>query len=158
MSASLGAASAGSRPELISATFLRLRRLGFDGAESANLIALRDGLAICSRPWTVGELTHLRFLRESRSSARRWSHADDRADRAEPTPVPALARPAAAAPGAAPSPAGSTDRARTDRPDGAVTLLTLLRSMAGPNATLEMLRPAVPRRLDAADDTSREGG
>jgi hypothetical protein len=158
MSASLAAAISGSRPELISATYLRLRRMGFDGAEAANLTAVKNGFAITSQPWTVRELTHQLFLRQSRSG-RRWSHAGG-ADSGDRTPVSAIAEPTAAAAGASPSRAGSTHRGDTDPSDGRATLLTLFRSMAGPNATLDFLRPSASHRPrpDAAGDAEREGG
>jgi hypothetical protein len=80
MTPTIGAATSGSRPELISATFRRLRRLGFSHFEAANLIALKHGFRITLQPWTVREVTHLLFLRESCRVDRRWSDADDRVE------------------------------------------------------------------------------
>jgi hypothetical protein len=78
MTATIGAATSGSRPELISATYRRLGRMGFDDPEAANLTALKNGFGITSQPWTVREVTYLLFVRESCRLARRWSDADDR--------------------------------------------------------------------------------
>jgi hypothetical protein len=50
------------------------------------------------------------------------------------------------------------DRVDADPADGAVTLLTLFRSIAGPNATLDQLRRPAPPRLDAASSSAGEGG
>jgi hypothetical protein len=77
MTPAIGAATSGSRPELISAMYRRLRRLGFDDPEAANLTALTNGFGITSQPWRIRELTHLLFLRELRRVGRRWSDADD---------------------------------------------------------------------------------
>jgi hypothetical protein len=48
-------------------------------------------------------------------------------------------------------------RAPVQPSGGAVTLLTLFRSMAGPTSTLDLLRPSVPLRPDVAGDADREG-
>ena len=93
MTATIAAATSGSRPELIVATYRRLRRMGFDDPEAANLTALSNGFAICPRPWTVSELTHVLFLRESHRAGR-WSEANDRLDLGDRTRVPAVREPA----------------------------------------------------------------
>ena len=143
MTATVGVATSGSRPELINAAYRRLRRAGFDEAEAANLSALRNGFEICARPWTVHEITTVLFLRESYRVGRLWADTDDRAGGTEwsavPAPVDRVSKPAvddeATAP-AVPSRRGDGDLAS----DGRVTLLTLFRSMAGPDATLDSLR------------------
>jgi hypothetical protein len=155
MSAFIGVATIGSRPELISVTHLRLRRLGFDGAEAANLTALKNGFEIGSQPWTVRELTHLLFLRELSRVGRRWTEVDDRADRRAVSE--SVEAPVAAA-GTSASAAGSTRRDDADPFDGRVKLLTLFRSMAGPNATLDFHGPSAQPRPDAPGDLGREGG
>jgi hypothetical protein len=161
MTADAGVATSRSRPELIDDTYRRLRRMGFDDAEATNLTALRNGFAICARPWTVREVTHLLFLRESHRVGRRWSDTDDRADGTEWSLVPAMVDRVPAPP----VDDGASMPAMPPRhgdgslfSDGRVTLLTLFRSMAGPNATLDHLRPSAPLRLDAADDADREDG
>lgn len=161
MTATIGAATSGSRPELISATYRRLRRMGFDDPEAANLTALKNGFGITSQPWTVRELTHLLFVHESRRVGRRWSDAEDRVDCSDGTRVPAPVNgaPAPTVEDRASVPAAqSRHRDNVDQAHGAVTLLTLFRSMAGPNATLDLLRPSAPPRLDAAGDSDSEGG
>ena len=150
MTATVGVAPSGSRPQLINAAYRRLRRAGFHDAEAANLTALRTGFAICAQPWTLREVAHLLFLRESRRVGGRWSDADDRADGTDSFPMPAMVDrvPAPAVKDGASAPAlppGRGDGALP--PDGQVTLLTLFRSMAGPDATLDFLRPS-----------NREGG
>ena len=161
MTATIGLATFGSRPELIGSTYRRLRRMGFDDPEAANLTALNNGFGITSQPWAVRELAHLLFLRESGRVGRRWSDADDRADCSDGTRVPVLVdrAPAPAVGDGAFVPAVHS-RHRDDAvpSDGRVTLLTLFRSMAGPNATLDLLRPSAPPRLDAAGDSDRKGG
>jgi hypothetical protein len=135
--------------------------MGLDDPHAANLTALKNGFRITSQPWTVRELTHLLFLRESRRAGRRWSDADDRADCSHGSRVPGLKDRAPAPPvGDGPSsPAGPSKlRENADPADGRVTLLTLFRSMAPPNATLDLLRPSVPPRPDAAGDSDRKGG
>jgi hypothetical protein len=82
MTATDGVATSGSRPELLSVTYLRLRQLGFDGPESANLTAVKNGFGITTQPWTVRELAHLLFLRESRRF-----RVDDRVDGRDVTGV-----------------------------------------------------------------------
>ena len=139
MTATVGVATSGSRPELINAAYRRLRRAGFHDAEAANLTALRTGFAICAQPWTVREVAHLLFLRESRRVGGRWSDADDRADGTDSFPMPAMVD-------RVPAPAVK-DGDGALPPDGRVTLLTLFRSMAGPDATLDFRRPS-----------NREGG
>jgi hypothetical protein len=147
MTATDGVATSGSRPELISATYRRLQRMGFGDPEAANLTALKNGVAICTEPWTVRELTHLLFLRTLHGAGGRWSDSDDRVDSA------LLVR------GRASIPAGqSKPRAHNHQANGAVTLLTLFRSVAGPNATSDPLRRSASPRLDAAGDSSQEGG
>jgi hypothetical protein len=158
MTANLGFATSGSQPQLISATYRRLQRLGFEDAEAANLSALKNGFAICSRPWAVIELTHLLFLRETCSTGRRWSQADDRADIAERTTLSAILERASAADGASASPAGSPHPENAVQSNSPVTLLTLLRAMAGPDATLDFRRPGAAPRFDATGDANREGG
>lgn len=79
MSASFGAATSESRPELIHATYRRLRQLGFDDPVAANLTAFGSGFLIGTQPWKVRELTHLLFLRELASTRGEWTGAQDRA-------------------------------------------------------------------------------
>jgi hypothetical protein len=79
MSTSNGTATSGSQPELISATYRRLSRMGFDDAEAANLTALANGFATGSQPWKVRELTRLLFLRALARTRGQWSGAEDRA-------------------------------------------------------------------------------
>jgi hypothetical protein len=78
MTAADWVATSGSRPDLISATYRRLRRMGFDDPEAANISALTDGFRITSQPWTIRELTHLLFLRELDRARGEWSGAGDR--------------------------------------------------------------------------------
>jgi hypothetical protein len=135
--------------------------MGFDDRDAANLTALSNGFGICAQPWTVREVTHLLFLHESCRVGRLWSDRDDRADGTEWSPVPAPVDrvPAAAVEdGASVSavPSASGDGALSS--DGRVTLLTLFRSTAGPDATLDSLRPSTPSRLDATGESDREGG
>jgi len=160
MTATVRVATSGSRPELIKHTYRRLRRMGFDDAEAANLTALRTGFATCAQPWTVREVTHLLFLRESRRVGRRWSDAHDRAGGTECPSVPAPVDrvPAPAVEDGASGPAEPSTRGDGDLPsDGRVTLLTLFRSTAGPDATLDSLRPTTPSRLDATGHSDPEG-
>jgi hypothetical protein len=161
MTATVGVATSGSRPELINDAYWRLRRMGFDDPDAANLAALSNGFGICAQPWTVREVTHILFLRESYRVGRLWSDTDDRADGTEWSPVPAPVErvPAPAVEDGATVlavPARHGDEAPSS--DGRVTLLTLFRSMAGPGATLDSLRPSTPSRLDATGDSGREGG
>jgi hypothetical protein len=128
-----------ARPISISATYRQLSQMGFDGPEAANLTAVRTGVGITPQPWAVRELTHLLFLRQLRRAGRQWVDADDRADGGDGTPVPAVGC-----------------RAPAEPSGGAVALLTLLRSMAGPTATVDLLRPSVPPPLDSAGDADRE--
>lgn len=161
MSTTIGVATFGSRPELISATYRRLRRMGFDDPEAANLIALKNGFRITSQPWTLRELAHLLFLRDSCRVGRRWSDADDSADGSHGSRLPGPVDRAPAPPvGDGPSaPAvASKPREDADSADGRVTLLTLFRSVARPNATLDLLRPPVAPRPDAAGDSDPKGG
>ena len=161
MTAPVTFATSGSRPEQINDTYRRLRRMGFDAAEATNLTALRNGFGICAQPWTVREVTHLLFLRESQRVGRRWSDPDDRADGTEWSPVPAMVDrvPAPAVEDGASVPAVRSRHGDGAFPsDGRVTLLTLFRSMAGPDATLDSLRRSNPPRLDTAGDSEREGG
>ena len=161
MTPTIGAATSGSRPELISATYRRLRRMGFDDPGAANLTALKSGFGITSQPWTVREVTHLLFVRESRRVGRLWSGAEDRLDWSAGTRVPAPVdgAPAPTVEDGASLPAvRSRHRDDIDPSDGRVTLLTLFRAMAGPNATLDRLRPSAPPRLDAGGHSDREGG
>lgn len=159
MTAAVGAATSGPRPELISATYRRFQRMGFADPEAANLTALKSGFGITSQPWSVWELAHLLFLRELRFVGRRWSDADDRFDADDGTPVVAMGNQAptsAVGNRASPPVPRSGRRDDADPRDGAVTLLTLLRSMAGPNATLDLLRGSASPRLDATGDADRE--
>jgi hypothetical protein len=48
-------------------------------------------------------------------------------------------------------------RACGDSAGGRVTLLTLFRSMAGPNAALDMLRPSAGPRRDVAGGMDGDG-
>lgn len=152
------AATSGSRPELITATYRRLQRMGFDDSEAANLTALTNGFAIGSQPWTVRELTHLLFVRVSNGNRGRWSNVDDRAEPADRAPVSAGADAPAAADTAPSLVATTADRSDADPSNGPLTLLTLFRSMAGRNATLDLLRPPTGPRLDAGGDVGGEGG
>jgi hypothetical protein len=141
MTATVGVATSGSRPELIKEAYRRLRRMGFDAAEATNLTALRNGFGICAQPWTFREVTHLLFLRELDHTGRRWSGADDRVaeDLGEEWRIP---------------------QRRTwdvDRTDGRVTLQTLLAAVAGPTAKLERLVPHADRQAGAIDG-GQEGG
>lgn len=154
MSASFGAATSESRPELISATYRRLQRLGFDDAAAANLAAVKNGFAIISQPWTVQELTHLLFLRELRHAGRRWSDPDDRADSGVQAPASVIAERAAADDRAPASPPGGTHLCNADPSDGRVTLV---RSMAGPNATLDLFRRSALPGPGAAGGRDGEG-
>lgn len=160
MSATFGTATSASRPELISTSYRRLRRMGFGDPEAANITALKNGFGITSQPWTVRELAHLLFLHESRRVGRWWSDADDRVDGSDGTRVPTLVdgAPAPRVDRAAIEPTESRHRDDADPSGGAVTLLTLLRSMAGPNATLDQLRRSSPPRIDAASGSDGEGG
>lgn len=161
MSASFGAATTGSRPELITATYRRLRRMGFDNAAAANLTAFKNGIGICSRPWAVSELTHLLFLRELGRSGRQWSDGRDRADSPDRAPASAIAEPdARQGPEGRASAAGVGSTRRDDHvpTDDRVTLLTLFRAITGSNATLGLLHPATPPRPDTAGGADREGG
>jgi hypothetical protein len=161
MTATVGVATSGSRPELINDTYRRLLRIGFDDAEATNLAAFKSGFGICGQPWTVREVTNLLFVRESRRVGRRWSDADDRADGTDRTPVPArVDRPPVLAVGDETSVPVVESRHSHDAvpSDGRVTLLTLFRSSAGPNATLDLLRPSAPLPLDGAGDSDRRGG
>ena len=161
MTATVAVTSSGSRPELINATYRRLRRAGFDDAEAANLTALRNGFGICGHPWTVREVAHLLFLHESRRVGRRWSEADDRADGTDRTAVPDMVdRPSerAVGDGTSVQAVGSSHRDDTVPSDGRVTLLTLFRTSAGPDASLDLLRRPFPARLDVRGDSDRRGG
>jgi hypothetical protein len=161
MTATIGAATYGSRPEPINDTCRRLRRMGFDDAEATNLTALRNGFGICAQPWTVREVTHLLFLRESHRVGRRWSDADDRADGTDRAPVPATVdQPPVRVVGDETSVPVVESRHRDDAvsSDSRVTLLTLFRLSAGPDATLDLLRPSAPLPLDGAGDSDRRGG
>ena len=90
ISATIRGATSGSRPEMIGATYRRLQRMGFDDPGAANLTALGNGLGITEQPWTVRELVHLLFLRESRRVGR-WSGAGDRVVGSDRTRVPEAA-------------------------------------------------------------------
>jgi hypothetical protein len=150
MTPTIGAATSGSRPELISATYRRFRRMGFDDPQAANLTALTNGFGITTQPWRVRELTHLLFLSASRRVGRWWSDADDRVDCRDgmrvPPPVNRTLTPTVGD-GASPRAMRST-HGDCEPSDGRVTLLTLFRAMAGPNATLDLLRPPARPRLD----------
>ncbi len=89
MTATIEPATSGSRPEPISATYRRLRRMDFGDPEAANLTAYVSGIAIGAVPWTVRELTHLLFLRELAFTRGEWSGADD-------CPGPSAEKPASA--------------------------------------------------------------
>jgi len=140
------------RPIPIAATYRQLSQMGFHATEAANLAALTFGFEITPQPWTVRELSHLLFLRQLHRDGRTWVDADDRSDGADvdlmsrsvgPVGPPAVGR-----------------RSPADSSDGRVTLLTLFRSMAGPNASLDLLRrsasPGSP--LNGGGDGAREGG
>ena len=142
MSASFGPATSGSRPELISATYRRLRRMGFDDAEAANLTALANGLAIDFQPWKIRELTRLLFLRALAHTRGEWSGADDRAS----SQVGAGWR----VPGQTPH--------YLDQSDGRITLLSLFQAAAGRAATLDRVAPRALRPPSPSRDVHREGG
>ena len=161
MSATIGTATSGSRPEPISLTHRRLQRMGFRDVEAANLIALKSGFGITSQPWSVRELAHLLFVRELRRADRRWCDANDRVNGDDGTSLAAIGEPASTSlvgDQALPPMPRSGRRDGGDPRDGAVTLLTLLRSMAGPNATLEMLGHSDTPPLGAAGESGREDG
>jgi hypothetical protein len=135
--------------------------MGFEDPEAANLTALKNGFGITSQPWSVPELAHLLFLRELHRVGRRWSGADDRVDHDDSTPlvaIPDRAHTSAVGDRASPPVPRSGRRDDANPRDGAVTLLTLLRSMAGPNATLDLLRGSASPRLDATGNADREDG
>lgn len=133
--------AADARPELITVHYRRLRRLGFGAPEAANLVALRHGLRIGSRPWTIGELTHLHFLRTLRRSGRCWLDADRRVagDLAEGWRLP-------------PPP-----RWYDEPSDGRITLESLFRAVAGPTARLDALAPFAHRQRRGPDETGPGG-
>ena len=160
MSASRGAAMSGSRPEPFRETYRQLLHKGFETREAANLTAITFGFRITERPWTVRELNHLIFLRQLRRVGRAWAHVDDRAPGGVRTPMPAVARPWASADGRRSSSAGPAHRGGSGPSNDPVTLLSLLREIAGTHATLDLLRPSAThqRRLDAASGADREGG
>ena len=141
MSASFGAATLGSRPEPLTATYRRLRQLGFDDPAAANLTALRSGVPIDSQPWKVRELTHLLFLRELASRRGEWTGTEDRATYVDD---------------------GWRVRGRVprylDQSDGRITLLTLFQAAAGSAATLDRLAPRALRPPSASPEPRREGG
>jgi hypothetical protein len=87
MTATDAVRTSGSRPELISVTYRRMRRMGFDAAEAGNITALKNGFGITSQPWTVRELAHLLFLRESHRVGR-WCWDADRRDHRPEGQVP----------------------------------------------------------------------
>ena len=140
------------RPIPIATTYRQLLQMGFDPTEAANLAALTFGFEMTPQPWTVRELSHLLFLRQLHRDGRQWADVGDRSDGADASPIPRSVDPVR-------SPAVMR-RAPADSSDGCVTLLTLFRSMAGPNASLDLLRLSDSRRshLDAAGDAGREGG
>jgi hypothetical protein len=161
MTATLGAATSGSRPELIGATYRRLLRMGFEGPEAANLTALMNGFGVTRQPWTVWQLTHLLFLRERRCAGHRWSGANDWFHGTDGFGLPAPADRAPKGPvedGAAVSSPQSGDHNDAGPADRPVTLLTLYRAIAGPNATLDLLRQSVPRWSESPGDADRQGG
>jgi hypothetical protein len=143
MSATFRVVTPGSRPERINAAYLRLRRIGFGDPEAANLTALASGFRITSQAWTVRELAHLLFVRELYRVCLHWSGADDRYGTRVPPPIDRA--PAPPVVDTAPTrPVQSRRPEDADPSGGAVTLLTLFRSMAGPNATLDQLRRFSP--------------
>jgi len=159
MTATVGVATSGSRPELISATYRRLGRMGSEKPEAANLTALKNGFGITSQPWSVREIAQVIFLRELLRVGRQWSDADDRFDAHDGTPLVARGdrAPTSAVGDRAPTPVPRSGRRDDADPrDGAVTLLTLLRSLAGPNATLDLLRGSASPRLHPTGDADRE--
>ncbi len=119
MTATTVAATCGSRPELISATYRRLRRVGFEDPEAANLTAFMIGLPIRSQPWKVRELTRLLFVRELARQSGEWSGGEDRAstDGVDRWPIP-----------------GSAPRDPTQS-DGRITLQSLLQETLGRTAS-----------------------
>ncbi len=159
MSASIGAASFGLRPELISATYRRLRCIGFSDPEAANLAALKSGFPITSQPWAVRELTRLLFLRELMRTHREWSGTDDRADTIVSTSMCVLVgRPPAEHAGTSAPPRWLASREDSNPSDGRVTLLTLFRTLSRPDGRPNPDRPSTPPGLDAPWGTHREGG
>jgi hypothetical protein len=137
------------RPVSIGATYRHLLEVGFDAPEAANITALKFGLDVAPQPWTVREVNHLVFLRQLRRAGNEWVNSDDRADRTDGSPVPV---PVDSASGPA-----LGRRADVEPSGGAVTLLKVFRSMAGPTATLDLLRPSARLRPDIAGDADREG-
>ena len=156
MSAPVGAATFGSRPELITATYQRLRRMGFDDAEAANLTALTNGFAIDTQPWKVSELTHLLFLRMSNSAGSRWSNVDDRVEMGDMA-CSSAGLDAVAADTTSTFVAGTGDRSNADPSGGGVTLLSLFPSIAGPNATFDPRGSRTGTPPDDGTDPRREG-
>jgi hypothetical protein len=129
-------AISGSRPELMSATYRRLRRMGFDDPEAANLTALTDGFRITSQPWTIRELTHLLFLRELARARGAWSGYDDRAsaDVGDGWRIP-----------------GRATR-YLNQPDGPVTLQSPI------NGALHRAEPRAEKPASAPSEPGRESG
>jgi hypothetical protein len=141
MSASIGAATSGSRPELVTATYRRFQQLGFDDPEAANLAAIKSGFPVGSRPWKVRELAHLLFLRDLASARGEWSGAGDRASThvGDGWRLPAR-----------------TAR-YTDQADSRITLLTLFQAAAGSTATLDRIAPRALRPPRDLRHDRREG-
>jgi hypothetical protein len=89
MTATVRVATSGSRPELINDMYRRLRRIGFDDAEAANLTALRNGFGMCAQPWTVRAVAHPeRRVRLLTSFGARWPSSP----RGQATAIPAEGR------------------------------------------------------------------
>jgi hypothetical protein len=161
MSAPLGLALSASRRELVSVTYRRLRWLEFGPTEAANLTAIKNGLGITPQPWAVRELAHLLFLRDLHRGREQWSDPDDRADAETWTVAPAaedLAPGQDALDGAPGRAARCNPRQDGDPPDGRITLLSLFRSIAGPDASLDPNRAPAPPLSDPGDGTHREVG
>ena len=159
MTATFGVATPGSRPELISAMYRRLQWIGFDAAEAANLTAVKHGIGIVAQPWTVRELTHLLFLQSLCRAGRRWSGVRDRVDDRDRTPASAMVgRATAPGPEDRSSVTGTASTRGVDASpsDGRVTLLTVFRAIAGPNAAPEFLRLAGAPGPDVAGDVDGE--
>jgi hypothetical protein len=142
MPALLRAATSGTRRDLLSATYWRLRRMGFEDPAAANLTALGSGFSIGSQPWKVRELARLLFLRELASGRGEWSGAEDRASThvGDGWRVP-----------------GQTPR-YPDQSDGPITLLSLFQAAAGSAATLDRLAPGALHSPGAWREAHREGG
>jgi hypothetical protein len=141
MSASITPRTSGSQCEPLLLIYRRLRRLGFDDAAAAHLVALKGGFRLGTGPWKVGQLAHLLFLRELASANGEWTGAEDRASTriGDGWRVPP-----------------QTPRNR-DQSDGRITLLSLFQAVAGSATTLDRLAPMAPGPRGVLEPR-REGG